>query len=141
MNRLVVDASVVIKWYVPEVHSAEAVRLLEEEWVLVAPDLLGAEVANTLWKKVRRGEISERDASDILAAFLASPVEIFPSTPLLPGALDIAMTLGRTVNDSLYLALAVERYAAVITADENLANAVKESPLAGHVQWIAQRTD
>jgi predicted nucleic acid-binding protein len=58
MTKIVVDASVAIKWYVPEIHADAAVRILEGDFVLCAPDLIGAELANAIWKKVRRAEIS-----------------------------------------------------------------------------------
>jgi predicted nucleic acid-binding protein len=58
VSTFVVDASVVIKWFVPEVHSDAARRLLERSHQYVAPDLLYAETANAIWKKVRRGELS-----------------------------------------------------------------------------------
>ena len=55
MPKLVVDASVVIKWFVPEPFSLEARRILDDYRAgsldLVAPDLLNAEVGNIVWKK------------------------------------------------------------------------------------------
>ena len=53
-ERLVIDASVAVKWVVPELVSERAERLLDHG--LVAPDLLFAECANLLWEKV--GEAS-----------------------------------------------------------------------------------
>jgi predicted nucleic acid-binding protein len=51
----------------------------------------------------------------------------------LKAAFAIANTYGRTVYDSLYVALAVMAKAEMVTADERLANA-----LAAHlpVKWI-----
>jgi len=40
MKRFVVDASVAMKWFIPEIHSPAAARLLEEQLHLCAPDLL-----------------------------------------------------------------------------------------------------
>ncbi|OFW37311.1 MAG: hypothetical protein A3F70_06700 [Acidobacteria bacterium RIFCSPLOWO2_12_FULL_67_14] len=54
MSLFVVDASVVVKWCVPEVHSDAARRLLAKPHEYVAPDLLFAETANTIWKKMRQ---------------------------------------------------------------------------------------
>ncbi len=48
MNRYVVDASVVVKWLVPEIHTADAERYLDAAYELIAPDLMISEVANTL---------------------------------------------------------------------------------------------
>ena len=57
MSALVVDASVGVKWFVPEVHSAEA-----RAW-RTGPDELHApafffdlEIASLLWIKVRSGK-------------------------------------------------------------------------------------
>ena len=50
-NRCVVDASVAIKWFVPEIHSDAALRLRGEAYELIAPDLLILEIGNILWKR------------------------------------------------------------------------------------------
>jgi len=59
----VVDASVVIKWFVPEILEAEAKRWLDSSNVFYAPDLLLPECGNILWKKARLKEITEAEAS------------------------------------------------------------------------------
>lgn len=58
MTLLVVDASIVVKWFLPEIHSASALRVAESDRTFISPDLLGAEVANVFWKKLRRGEVT-----------------------------------------------------------------------------------
>ena len=55
MKSLVVDASVVAKWVLPEVHSDAARDLLSVAEVL-APDLLWAELGNVLWRARRDHE-------------------------------------------------------------------------------------
>ena len=65
MSRLVVDSSIVIKWSVPEVHSADALRYLDPDLERDAPELLLAEVSNILWKKVGRGELTQAQAEKI----------------------------------------------------------------------------
>jgi predicted nucleic acid-binding protein len=47
-----------------------------------------------------------------------------PSLKLLENAFQIATAYGRTVYDCLYVALAVQTNAQLITADERLANAL-----------------
>lgn len=56
--KLTVDASVVVKWFLTEPQSDEARRLLTPRFHLHAPDILLAEYANTIRKKVHRNEIS-----------------------------------------------------------------------------------
>jgi predicted nucleic acid-binding protein len=136
MKKLVVDASVAIKWFVPEVHSAAAARLLDPELILSAPDLIGPELGNTIWKKVRRQEITSAEAAEILIAFAGADVDIYPSDILLPSAFRLALALDRTVYDSLYLALAVAQDCALITADQRFHVSVRDSPLAKHIRWI-----
>ena len=57
------DASVAIKWYVPEVHSEIAACLLDGTHELIAPDLLLPEFGNIVWKKVQRGQSLCRNQS------------------------------------------------------------------------------
>src|SRR5687767_1778490 len=107
MKKVVVDASVAVKWFVPEIHSEAAARVLGPEIALYAPDLIGPEFGNVLWKKVRRDEIERTEADEILNAFAKLPFEIRSSSLLLSAAFELAVALDRTVYDSLYLALAV----------------------------------
>lgn len=55
--RIVVDASVAVKWLVAEEGSDAADRLLTDGDDLYAPRLMASEVAKTLWRKARLGEI------------------------------------------------------------------------------------
>jgi predicted nucleic acid-binding protein len=64
------------------------------------------------------------------------PLTVFPSRVLLEAALEVALRTGRTVYDSLYLALAVALECRLVTADERLANAMAGGPLARHVVWV-----
>jgi len=136
--KLVVDASVAIKWYIPEPDSVQAAPLLDGRAQLLAPDLLTAELGNILWKKTRAGELSGADAADIADAFASvCPVIIWPSTLLLGGALDLAVNFQRPVYDALYLALAVAQNCPLITADDRLARAIQRTKLRPFVRLLS----
>lgn len=138
---LVVDASVVIKWHVAEVHSDAALRLLGDDAPgLHVPDLVFPEVGNILWKKVRRGELTAGQARRIAHLVATAPLAVHVSQPLLEAALEIATGTGRTVYDSLYVALAVHLDTRLNTADEKLYNGLKDGPLGGHILWIEDIT-
>jgi predicted nucleic acid-binding protein len=82
MTPAITDASVVIKWFVPEVFSAEALRLRDSGRPLHAPDFLDVEVGNIVWKKGRRGELTRVEGDQILAQLPTLPVVRHPAGPL-----------------------------------------------------------
>ena len=125
MRTLVVDASIAVKWVVEEEGTAEALRLLERS-KLIAPELLVAECANILWKKVRRDELSNEEA--LLAARLlqSAEIELTPTRLLLEPATRIAIELDHPAYDCIYLALAAERDCPFVTADERLLRKLDE---------------
>ena len=136
MSRLVLDSSVVLKWSVPEVHSAEALRYLDPELDRDAPELLLAEVSNILWKKVGRGELSPAEAETIAIGVGRADINIHSMVPLFVPALRIALATGRTAYDCSYLALAELLSTRVVTADRRLCNALRGGPYADRVLWI-----
>lgn len=136
MSRWVVDASVAVKWFLPEVHSESVDRLLREAYQLLAPDLIWAEFGNVLWKKWRRKEIEAEVAQGILRDFLRFPLDVHGSEPLLQLAWAIAAEFERTVYDSLYLALAQSTGCPLVTADRKLYNALKPTRFAPQLLWV-----
>jgi len=135
VSEIVVDASIAVKWVLPEEHDATARRLLSKR-KLLAPNLLWAEVGNTLWKRYRRKESSLQEVRRMLADMRRLPVATFTHWPLLPSAFDLAVSLDQTVYDCLYLALAEDRASVMITADRRFHGAVVRSPWADRVVWI-----
>lgn len=125
---LVVDTSVVLKWVVAEQDSDRAVRLIGLP--LVAPDILRAELANALWKKVRiRRELSEEQARRGLSR-ASAPLRLVPSAPLADRALALGLALSHPVYDCFFLALAEELDTCLITADRRFLQRLYDTPLA-----------
>jgi len=116
----VVDASVAVKWVIPEMLSDEADRVRDGDDDVLAPDLLLVEVANALWKKTAAREISPREADAALDLVTRSGIDVRPAAPLLPRAMEMARRLGHPVYDCVYLALAEREHAAFVTADQRL---------------------
>jgi len=139
MGMLVIDASVVIKWFVPEVHEAEAKRLLTPGNQFIAPDLIFAEIANVMWMKVRRRDLSQADAEPLIRDLHSIPVATVPCRKLAHEACVLAWATGRSAYDAMYLALAVMLNTRLVTADQRLANAIRSRAiLAPHIQFIAE---
>jgi predicted nucleic acid-binding protein len=136
LSLYVVDANVVAKWFVPEILSEQAERLLDDGHELASPDLLWPEIGNVLWKKVRAGQLTADEAVRIVRAVDRCPLAVFPSRLVLEGALEIAIGTGRSVYDSVYVALAVALDCRLVTADERLVNTLARGPLASQVVWV-----
>ena len=96
MNRLVVDASVAIKWYLPEVHSEDALRLLNDERELLVPDLVWSEVGNILWKKWLKDQLTAEQPPAILQDLGHLGLVIHSAQELAPTAWELASRLKRS---------------------------------------------
>ena len=124
MNRpeLVIDASVVVKWLVPETDDEFALRLQDQfregDVRLLAPPLLLLEVGNALWKRVRRGELTSEAAELCFDQLIIDAPELLEKTEVTISALHLALAHKRPIYDCLYLALALDRRCDLITADE-----------------------
>jgi predicted nucleic acid-binding protein len=138
LSICVVDCSVALQWYVPEPHAESASQLLDGSHELHAPDLLLSEFGNCLWKKIRLGELTASESRRILRALEMLPLEIHSSELLLEAALELALHTDRTVNDSLYVALAILLDCPVVTADHRLVSALVRSGLSADVRHVAQ---
>ncbi len=130
MTRFVVDASVAVKWFLPE----SALLLLRSGYNLLAPDLLWAEVGNILWKRWRRNELPQETAYAILRDLRRLPIQIRPCDELAETAWSIATLRDRSFYDSLYLALGAQEECSMVTADGKLYNALG-GPAAG-LLWV-----
>ncbi|MBI5582569.1 MAG: type II toxin-antitoxin system VapC family toxin [Deltaproteobacteria bacterium] len=136
--RLVVDASVAVKWFLPEIHSRAAERLLSEAFELMAPDLIWSELGNVLWKRWRRHELTEAAASEILRDFKRYPLGIFRSGRILDDVWRLASTLNRSFYDCVYLALAETQQCPLVTADLKFFTVLKNSRLGNPVIWVEE---
>ncbi len=79
---LVVDASVVAKWYLPEADRQAALVLRDRLDELIAPDILGIEVPGAILRRHRRREITAEEAREACAFFKATPLRLEPSGPI-----------------------------------------------------------
>src|SRR5262249_55503625 len=123
LKGYILDASVAAKWFLEsEAYSQQAQALFRAHrtgklWFL-APDFFWFEIANILWKAVRRRRISRNDAEESLAELTASiSLSTVSSASLRDDALAIAVEYNCAVYDAAYLALAMNSGLPMITAD------------------------
>lgn len=128
MSQLVVDSSVVVKWFVVEPYSTEARRILNDYQAgvltLLAPDLLYAEVGNIVWKKHIFQGMTAVDAQLVVDTFRTMTFVQTSTAALLDSAYLLAVIHRRTVYDMLYVALSAQEACQFVTADEKLVNAI-----------------
>ena len=134
--RVCVDASVAVKWVLPEEHSREALSFYEDaaasQTEVIAPPHLPVEVANAVWRKVARELITFEEALEALSTFGRFRVGLMIPPDLLVEAVRLAQDAKRpTVYDTTYVALAQLTGCELWTADLTLINA-----LAGRAPWV-----
>jgi predicted nucleic acid-binding protein len=107
-------------WFTNDPAPSGAVRLLETESILLAPDLMAVEVTNAWWKKLRRGEMDVAGIERAVTHLLSLEIVWVAAQTLLRPAARLAAELGHPVYDCIYLALAASRSAILATADDRL---------------------
>ena len=132
----VVDASVAVKWLVPEPLTPEARLVLDAARRglirIHVPELWLAEIASSLWKKTRppgAGRLDAGRAARMMDHVRSLGVTIHSHRPLVHGALALACVSGLTVYDALYASLALSREFTLVTADDRLGCAARDAGL------------
>jgi len=126
--KYVLDTSAVIKCVIPETDSLKVIRLVEEYiqaiHELIAPDLFSSEVANVLMMAERTGKIRAGEALAFFHDILSASPVCYAATPLLPRAIEIALTFRQSAYDCLFVALAEREGCELVTADDKLIKAI-----------------
>lgn len=118
---IVVDASVAVKWFVPEPGDKAAECLLESGEPLVAPAFIRIEVAGAFFRRLKKGELPEEEARIAHQAWehmlATGTVRLIPDDELYDDAVHCAFTVKHDLPDCLYIALGKRLGASIITAD------------------------
>ncbi len=119
---LVLDASVIIKWFNKEEHSDIALRIREDfykgEHEIVVPDLVLYEISNALRYN---NEFSVDDVAKAVDSLIDMELTIIvPSKEIIKKAIETARKENITIYDAIYIALAKEIGAVFVTAENKL---------------------
>jgi predicted nucleic acid-binding protein len=134
--RVVVDASLAVKWVLPEIDSRRALSLYQA-WVkqrqeILAPSLLQYEVSSAIWKACRRGDLSWEMGRRALETFLRLRLTVLQPPNLVQEAWDMARVYRLpTTYDAAYLALAKLEGCELWSSDSRILNTV-----AGRLPWV-----
>ncbi len=127
--KLILDASVALKWVLNEEGSLAALNLQAEflagDHDLIAPGIFAIEVGHALTKAKRRHLMPVGEAAELAARITLEGPELYPSLDLVPRAIELSSAWRLGVHDCVYVALAEQETVPLLTADERLANAVR----------------
>ncbi len=137
MSMLVIDASVMVKCAVTESGSSSARTIVTGDSNVTAPELILAECANALWKRVHRGLASREEISSALVTLLDIPTILLPLRDLTPAAMAISLELDHRIYDCYYVAAAIQNDCALATADAQLASLAARAGLASRVLFVS----
>jgi predicted nucleic acid-binding protein len=137
----VVDASVAFGWFAEVESSAWSVALLEATppAELIAPDLVLVELLNAGWKAQRMGAITEAQFAAIAELAPGLFRELVPAAALLNSAQRWCRQLDHPAYDCLYLALAEQRSAVLLTQDQRLLRKLESVPEAAELAMPLER--
>ncbi len=138
-TEIVVDASVVVKWFVEEEGSEEALKLrdryIDGEVEIAAPELITFEVLNALLYK---GLFTEEEMAQIHEALEAYSFSLYPLRgDYARKTLELALRNQITIYDASYVALALVRGTHLYTADERLVRRLGE-PYSKYVRGLGE---
>lgn len=139
MSKVVVDSSVVIKWFVIGTAfrrvAAPTERLRRGRAGLLRTPPVLCRDGNIVWKKQRFQGLSVVDAQQVIDAFRRISFTATAASAMLEDAYRLAIAYQRSVYDAMYLALALRENCQLVTADQRLANALAaQFPC---VVWVA----
>jgi predicted nucleic acid-binding protein len=139
-RELVLDTSVAVKFYLPEEWREEALALLsavgEGRVNLLAPSTVQPELFNALWQQHRRGKLSREEVGEHWGDFSVTSMGLYAPEDLMPRAAQMALETGVIIYDALFLALAEDAETLLVTADDRLLKALRDTTHAGFAQHL-----
>lgn len=133
---IVVDASVVLKWFFPEDGTEEARSWVDRAVPLIAPDLIVPEVGNAVWRKQRQGEAAPEMVSSIMRETPNLLSKIVPTVEFGQDAAALAVSIDHPIYDCFYLTLAEEYDTLVLTADRRFISKLEGTRWANRIQRL-----
>ena len=128
-KELVVDASVVVKWFTSEIERDIALELrqahISKRVRLVAPDLMMYEVSNALRYNTGFNTYDKTQAIEILFSMYVRTMP--PTAETLTLATQLSEKYDISIYDAIYLSMAEAEGLSFVTADKRLYAEMKEN--------------
>ena len=124
---LVIDASVAVKWVLPEEGAERAIAIHDRPDELIAPTLIAAEIGSAMRKHVAAKHLSKSEALNAARAAASLIDRMVPIPELAPRALEMSIEFKHPIYDCFYIALAERERAPLISADKPLIAVAKRA--------------
>lgn len=136
MKRFVLDASVAVKWFLPEIHQAESFNLLKSNPVLIAPEFLKVEFDSILSKWCRSGRFNYERAEEVRSVFNKIKIYFVDLDDIADISFEISAKMPVTYYDALYLCTAKLYECKMVTFDRKLYKSVKDSEFETYLKKL-----
>jgi predicted nucleic acid-binding protein len=139
-DKVVVDASVAVKWLLGDEEHTDRARLLlrrfgHGELQLVVPSHLRFEVPSAITAATlgRTPRLRPDEAKESIEEFLSLPLQSIDTDELILSAYPLVHRFGCAFYDALYLALSQSLHAPLITADRRFYQRIQQLP---DIVWL-----
>jgi predicted nucleic acid-binding protein len=123
MTITVVDASVAVKWLLPETSEDAANRILIKARRIMAPAIIRIEVTGAILRQFRENRMSDQAARLACAQWqqiLREHIHLIANDDLFDLAVNLAFKTRHALPDCFYLAAAYSMKGELVTADATL---------------------
>jgi predicted nucleic acid-binding protein len=134
--RFTIDASVVGDVLFEDRFTRHARAVVGSAHELFASEQLTVEMLSIVSTRVARGQLPPEDAAEVFEHGCRLPLALTPIRSTAAMALKLSSAMRHSVYDCLYLAVAMERGAPLVTADRRLCGAATAAGLGARVLWI-----
>lgn len=136
MKALVIDSSIILKWYLKDEEESEKALELLDDFIhgkldLLAPDLIFHELLNGLIVAQRKSRIESKELESAIEGFIELGISLFDTTSIYKRTLHFVETYKRSAYDAVYLSLSEDKQVPYLTANLRLYNAVKDK-----IKWV-----
>ncbi|MCD6563734.1 MAG: type II toxin-antitoxin system VapC family toxin [Thermoproteales archaeon] len=132
--KILVDASVGVKWFIPEDYSVNALKILEDyisgNVELYALDIFRAQVVSILRKYFLEGYIDMNaltESCKVLQEMEINYIEM--DWEILEDALSYSLENNISLYDAIYIIASKRLGASIVTADQHLIDSLKNKEL------------
>lgn len=131
----IIDTSALLRLFIPDGPIPKGLERFffgveQGSNVALAPELLTAEAANVLNKKLKAGLLTPEESKTLLKDLLNMPIHFLSHIHILDHAMDVAAEHHLTVYDALFIALALAQGGVLFSADEHVLKIARHLNLA-----------